>query len=60
MSDTYRAHLSKAAKAKRGGQPKTRSVSARAAWMRGGAGVHGKSHKARRRTEKINLQKEHA
>jgi hypothetical protein len=61
MSDTRRKHLSKADSAKRGGQPKTRSAAARAAWERNGAGTHGlKSNKQRRRADKINLKKEYA
>jgi hypothetical protein len=44
-------------RAKRGGQPKLRSLSARAAWERGGAGVHGlKSNKQKRRQNKQALR----
>jgi len=41
-----------------GGQPRTRSDAAQAAWQRGGAGPHGKTRKALRRADKINLRKE--
>ena len=60
MSDTRRRHLSKSDDAKRGGQPKLRSLAARAAWERQGAGTHGiKSNKQKRRAEKQALRKEY-
>lgn len=51
--------MSKAKSAQVGGQPKTRSLSARAAYERQGAGVHGlKSNKAKRCAAKQALRRE--
>jgi hypothetical protein len=59
MSRTHRHHLADSKRAKRGGQPKLRSLSARAAYERQGAGVHGlKSNKQKRRQDKQALRKE--
>lgn len=60
MSRTNRHHLSDGDHAKRGGQPRLRSLSARAAWERGGAGVHGslKTNKQKRRQDKLALKRE--
>lgn len=58
MSRTHRHHMAPGPRAKRGGQPKTRSISARAAWERNGAGIHGiKTHKQTRRSDKQKLRK---
>lgn len=59
MSRTHRHHLAQGKRAKRGGQPKLRSLSARAAWERGGAGVHGlKTNKQKRRRDRQALRQE--
>lgn len=59
MSRTHRHHMADSKRKQRGGQPKLRSLSARAAWERGGAGVHGlKSNKQKRRQEKQALRRE--
>lgn len=60
MSRSHRKHVSAAQASQIGGQPKTRSLSARAAYERGGAGVHGlKSNKQKRRSDKLALRKEY-
>ncbi len=61
MSRTTRHHMSKRKASEVGGQPKLRSLSARAAYERQGAGVHGlKSNKQKRRNEKQALRREYA
>lgn len=59
MSRTTRKHQSKARAKQVGGQPKLRSLSARAAWERGGAGVMGiKTNKQMRAADKRALRRE--
>jgi hypothetical protein len=59
MSRSSRKHQSRSARLRKGGQPKLRSLSARAAWERGGAGIMGvKTNKQIRAEQKRNLDKE--
>jgi hypothetical protein len=59
MSRTRRAHLSKGKQDKRGGQPQVRSQVAQDAFLRTGAGKHGKSRKQVRANEKVIRRKEY-